>query len=148
MEKQVKLIGVGWKDATPAREIKVGDTLVWNYGYTSKVLDIVSETAKQIVIRTESEDGKHYLRRLGKSTLVVVATKDKKRFVLDKPEVGMCEVEGKMYFCYNPHTNHTRYFAKKEECETYVRDNFEGNMKKHLILCLKKEKRQASIARK
>lgn len=62
-------------DAILAKDIKVGDTLVWNYGYTSSVRKIVKETPKQIVINELCEDGNLYERRLGKSRLVGIKTK-------------------------------------------------------------------------
>lgn len=37
---KIYLIGWGEVNAQPAGNIKVGDTLMWNYGYKSKVLSI------------------------------------------------------------------------------------------------------------
>jgi len=69
MEK-IRLQGEGMVDAILAKDIKVGDILCWNYGYTSTVQQIVKETPKQIVIKTLSDDGFLHERRLGKSRLV------------------------------------------------------------------------------
>lgn len=59
-------------DAKPAKEVKKGDTLVWNYGITSIVEAIVKGTATQIVIEERYESGKSYTRRMGKERLVGV----------------------------------------------------------------------------
>lgn len=68
---QIRLIGVDCKVAKPAAEIKVGDILLWNYGDTSEVLEIVRETRTQIVIRTRNNNhGLRSERRLVKKRLV------------------------------------------------------------------------------
>ncbi len=74
---QIRLIGVGCKVAKPAGEIKVGDVLIWNYGITSTVLEVVKETRTQIVVMTKNnESGARMLRRMAKKRLV--AYDDKK----------------------------------------------------------------------
>ena len=69
---KIHLIGYGIADAKKAKEVKNGDTLVWNYGETSVVESIVKETATQIVIEERYESGKSYTRRMGKERLVGV----------------------------------------------------------------------------
>lgn len=69
---KIHLIGYGKVDAKPAKEVKKGDTLVWNYGTTSVVESIVKETATQIVIEERYDSGKSYTRRMGKERLVGV----------------------------------------------------------------------------
>lgn len=69
---KIQLIGYGLVEAKRAKEIKPGDTLVWNYGVTSLVDSIEKETRTQIVIRTIAESGKTYTRRMGKERLVGV----------------------------------------------------------------------------
>lgn len=49
------LQGFGHVEGTPAGELKVGNTLVWNNGETSTVVEIVRETPKTIVILEEYE---------------------------------------------------------------------------------------------
>lgn len=71
--KTIQLQSIGRRNATEAKNIKVGDTLIWNFGYTTKVLEIVKETACTIVIRTLNEfNGNTYERRLGKERLVAI----------------------------------------------------------------------------
>ena len=71
MEK-IQLIGYGWVDAHQAKDIKQGDTLMWNYGVTSVVESIEKETPKQIVIKERYQSGKSYTRRMGKERLVCI----------------------------------------------------------------------------
>jgi hypothetical protein len=70
--KTIQLQSIGKRKATEAKNIKVGDTLIWNFGYTTKVLEIVKETAHTIIIRSINESGKIHDRRLGKERLVAI----------------------------------------------------------------------------
>ena len=67
----IHLQGIGPVQAIPAADIKPGDVLMWNYGYKSTVVAILSETAKSIVIQTKSDAG-IFQRRLMKSRLVAL----------------------------------------------------------------------------
>lgn len=69
---KIYLIGWGEVNAQPAGNIKVGDTLMWNYGYKSKVLSIDKTTAKSITISTKSDTGKVCQRTMRKSTLICI----------------------------------------------------------------------------
>lgn len=66
----LQLQSVGHVLGTPAGELKVGDSLMWNFGSTSTVEKIVKQTAKTIWISEKYEDGKSYERRLLKTRLV------------------------------------------------------------------------------
>ena len=68
MEK-INLQGIGNVKAIKAQDIKVGMLLIWNYGYTSKVVKIADKGTKQIKITTETESG-IYERVLSKTRLV------------------------------------------------------------------------------
>ena len=70
--KKIQLIGYGLCDAQPAKTIKPGDTLMWNYGVKSVVESIEKETPKQIVIKERYQSGKSYIRRMGKERLVCI----------------------------------------------------------------------------
>jgi hypothetical protein len=75
-ENSMRLQSIGVVLGTPAKEIKVGDTLMWNFGSTSEVVEIVKETAKTIVVKTKPEDSdKVYERRFNKSRLVCILSK-------------------------------------------------------------------------
>lgn len=66
----IHLQGIGEKEAIAAQELKVGDTLMWNFGYTSTIIEILKETAKSITIKTKNKDNYIGTRRLFKTTLV------------------------------------------------------------------------------
>ena len=72
--RKIHLQGMGMVDAIPAKDIKLGDVLVWNYGQTSFVRQILKETKTQIVIQTLCGDGNLYKRRLSKNSLVGIQT--------------------------------------------------------------------------
>ena len=74
MEKYVHLQGIGIWNAKSAKELHKGDTIIWNYGYCSTVLDIIpSATGKTVVTVLQSkESGKVSGRRLGADRLVAV----------------------------------------------------------------------------
>lgn len=59
------LQGFGHVEGTPAGELKVGNTLVWNNGAFSTVVEIVKETPKTIIILEEYPDS---ISTTGKST--------------------------------------------------------------------------------
>ena len=74
----VKLQGIhGEKQGTPTKDLKVGDVIVWNYGYKSEVVEIIpSKTGKTITFMLKSlESGKISPRKMGPDRLVVVEKK-------------------------------------------------------------------------
>lgn len=74
--KAMRLQGIGYVEGIEAKNIKVEDVLVWNYGSCSTVSKILKETAKTLKIQTKDErTGKFYERRLHKSRLVCIAKK-------------------------------------------------------------------------
>lgn len=71
----MKLQGVsGWIKAKPAGELKPGDVIMWNYGYTSTVLAVApSKTGKTVTVETaDDKSGNHYTRKMTASRLVAV----------------------------------------------------------------------------
>lgn len=81
MGQKVYLTGYGECDAKPAKEVKVGDIIVWNYGHLSKVEGIEKETSTQIVFQLssgESLDNLYYKssRRCGKDRLLGIMVKE------------------------------------------------------------------------
>lgn len=72
--KTIQLQGIGKHPATEAKNIQIGNTLVWNFGATSTVKAIeFSKTGKTLTITTISgSDGKEYQRRLGAERLVAI----------------------------------------------------------------------------
>ena len=70
----IHLQGVGRVEAKPAKEFKIGESFMWNYGSTSEIKRIVKETSSYITFEIEYEaySGKMELgeRRLKKDRLV------------------------------------------------------------------------------
>lgn len=66
----LQLQSVGHVLGTPAGEIKAGDVLMWNFGMTSEVTEVVRETPKMIVINVKCSSGKIYERKMIKTRLV------------------------------------------------------------------------------
>lgn len=70
------LQGFGHVEGTPAGELKVGSTMIWNNGTPSTVVEIIKETDKMITVLEKYEDRysdsgfSTYVRRLLKSRIV------------------------------------------------------------------------------
>lgn len=78
MSNTIKLQGIyGTKEGTPTKKLKVGDVLIWNYGYKSEVVEILpSKTGKTITFMMKSlESGNISPRKMGSDRLVVVEEK-------------------------------------------------------------------------
>lgn len=76
MENTVKLQGIyGQQTGTAVKNLKVGDVIIWNFGYKSEVIDLIpSKTGKTITAMLKShEDGQIRPRKMGAERLVVVA---------------------------------------------------------------------------
>lgn len=70
---QVRLQGIGLCDGKPVKELKVGDVIEWNFGYTSTVLELhPTKTGKQINVLLKSDSGMISNRRMGSERLVAV----------------------------------------------------------------------------
>ena len=78
MANTVKLQGIhGEKKGTPTKNLKVGDVIIWNFGYKSEVVDIIpSKTGKTITFMLKSlESGNVNSRKMGADRLVVIEEK-------------------------------------------------------------------------
>jgi PP-loop superfamily ATP-utilizing enzyme len=78
MNNAVKLQGIcERKEGTKAKDLKVGDVCVWNYGEKSQVTEIIpSKTGKTATYMMKSlSDGQIRNRKMGANTLVVVERK-------------------------------------------------------------------------
>lgn len=78
MTNTVKLQGIhGAQKGTPTKNLKVGDVIVWNYGYKSEVVEIIpSKTGKTITFMLKSFDsGNISPRKMGSDRLVVIEEK-------------------------------------------------------------------------
>lgn len=70
---EMRLQSIGIVQGTPAGEIKKGDTLCWNFGETSIVVDILRQTEKTIFVKTKTKNGNLYERKFLKTRLVCIA---------------------------------------------------------------------------
>ena len=70
MKNSVQLQAVGLVEGTPAGEIKVGTTLLWNFGSTSEVIAIPKGSLKSIWLTEKSDRGFVYTRRFLKSRVI------------------------------------------------------------------------------
>ena len=64
------LQGIGKVAAKPAGEIRVGDTLTWNYGYRYTVTAVESCGSKSVKVTERSATGQQYTRRMLRTRLV------------------------------------------------------------------------------
>lgn len=74
--KKIHLQGMyGMQNAIEVKNLKVGDIVIWNFGFKSRVIEIVKETKSQRIVKLEPVDynGKIHDRRMGKERLVAVA---------------------------------------------------------------------------
>ena len=72
----VQLQSVGRVPAKPAKDFKVGERIMWNFGEESLIIAIIKETPKTLVFKTESS-GKTYRRRYGKDRLLAIGHSNK-----------------------------------------------------------------------
>lgn len=78
MSGTIKLQGItGQQAGTTVKNLKIGDVLVWNYGYTDEVVKLIpSKTGKTITAMLKShQDGQIRARKMGAERLVVVKEK-------------------------------------------------------------------------
>ena len=78
MTNTIKLQGIsGQQKGTATKDLKVGDVIIWNYGYKSEVVEIIpSKTGKTITFMLRSFEGnKISHRKMGDDRLVVVESK-------------------------------------------------------------------------
>lgn len=67
----IHLQGIGEKPAIFAKELKIGDVTIWNYGFTETIIGILKQTQKSIVFQIKSNNTDYIgQRRLYKNTLV------------------------------------------------------------------------------
>ena len=79
MANTIKLQGIsGQQKGTPAKDLKVGNVIIWNYGYKSEVVEIIqSKTGKTITLMLKClESGNINPRKMGSDRLVVVDEKE------------------------------------------------------------------------
>jgi hypothetical protein len=70
-ENAMRLQAIGCVLGTPATQIKIGDSLMWNFGGVEVVKEILKETDKMLTISILYKD-KLYERKLAKKRLVCI----------------------------------------------------------------------------
>lgn len=71
--KTIQLQSIGKRPATQAKNIKVGDTLIWNFGGTEKVTSIdYSKTGKTMFLGIVCDSGYKGTRRISTERLVAI----------------------------------------------------------------------------
>lgn len=76
MANTVKLQGIyGHQAGTAVKDLKVGDVIIWNFGYKSEIVELLpSKTGKTITAMLRNfEDGQIRPRKMGANRLVVIA---------------------------------------------------------------------------
>ena len=73
--RYVQLQSIGKVPGKPVKDLQRGDVIMWNFGYTSTVLDLIpSKTGKTIVaVLKESASGNIVNRKMGADRLVAIA---------------------------------------------------------------------------
>jgi len=71
-EMAVWVQSTGWVKARQGKDLKIGDQIVYNWGYIGTIVSIIKETHKTITFGIESS-GKVYEQRIGKETWKPVA---------------------------------------------------------------------------
>lgn len=85
-EGTMRLQGIGVVEGITAKNIKVGDVLVWNYGGTSTVVAFeFSKTGKTLKVTTEA-DGELYERKLSAERIVCVKELNSAEEVVEEVE--------------------------------------------------------------
>ena len=77
MNNTIKLQGISGRQAgTKAEDLKIGDVIIWNFGYKSEVVEITpSKTGKTITFMLKSfESGNVSARKMGAERLAVSYT--------------------------------------------------------------------------
>ena len=71
---KVKLQGISTpQDAKPVKDLKPGDVILWNFGYSSTVVELIpSKTGKMITAMLRGSDGIISPRKMGAERLVAI----------------------------------------------------------------------------
>lgn len=67
----IHLQGIGKRKAKHAKDLQIGEIILWNYGETSVFKGFSKITDKQVIIITEV-NGNNYERRLSKNRMIAI----------------------------------------------------------------------------
>lgn len=71
----IQLQAYGQAPAKKAQDFKVGETMLWNFGHTSVITEIINETSKTITYQLTSPSGFVGERKFLKTRLVAFSNK-------------------------------------------------------------------------
>lgn len=131
MANTVKLQGIaGHKEGTPAKELKIGNVIVWNFGYKSEVVDIVpSKTGKTITFMLKSLDsGNISPRKMGADRLVVIETR-KQEEPKSKIDRAISERKNTYFGIYSDIGTALEKFKTEELAEYYLERFGDGGLR-------------------
>jgi hypothetical protein len=131
MANTVKLQGIsGHREGTPTKKLKIGDVIVWNFGYKSEVVEInPSKTGKTITFMLKSfESGEISPRKMGADRLVVVEAREPEQ---PKNEIDQAISEReKTYFgIYSDIGTALEKFTTEELAEYYLKRFGDGGLR-------------------
>lgn len=131
MANTVKLQGIsGNQTGTPAKELKIGNVIVWNFGYKSEVVDIVpSKTGKTITFMLKSLDsGNISPRKMGADRLVVIETR-KQEEPKSKIDRAISERKNTHYGIYSDIGTALDNFSTEELAKYYLKRFGDGGLR-------------------
>lgn len=122
MANTIKLQGIyGHHEGTATKDLKIGDVIVWNYGYKSEVVEIIpSKTGKTITFMLKSLDsGNISPRKMGAERLVVVEKKQEAE-PKNKVEKAIKNLKKTYYGIYSDVGTVLDNFTTKELADYYI----------------------------
>lgn len=134
MANTVKLQGIsGHREGTPTKKLKIGDVIVWNFGYKSEVVEInPSKTGKTITFMLKSfESGGISPRKMGADRLVVVEPREPEK---PKNEIdrAISERENTCFGIYSDVGTALEKFTTEELAEYYLKRFGDGGLRHFL----------------
>lgn len=95
----IKLEGIGYHEAIQAKDLKICDITIWNYGYREQVIEKeFSKTGKTIILKVKTEDGGVFTRRLRATRLVGIDMNYNSMCLNCKKLRNICSGERRKYF--------------------------------------------------
>ena len=131
MANTVKLQGIsGHREGTPTKKLKIGDVIVWNFGYKSEVVEInPSKTGKTITFMLKSfESGEISPRKMGADRLVVVEAREPEK-PKNKIDRAISERENTYFGIYFDIGTALEKFTTEELAEYYLKRFGDGGLR-------------------
>lgn len=122
MTNMVKLQGIyGQQTGTPTKDLKVGDVIIWNYGYKSEVVEIIpSKTGKTITFMLKSLDSGNISPRKMVAERLVVVEKKQEAEPKNKVEKAIKNLKKTYYGIYSDVGTVLDNFTTKELADYYI----------------------------